>query len=55
MQLKEPWEIKVERIRASSPYGNEPNWRLCSVIVKSGDDLRQEVCPLFIALSGYLF
>lgn len=27
----------------SSPYGHLPNWRLLSVIVKSGDDLRQEL------------
>lgn len=27
----------------SSPYGYLPSWRLLSVIVKSGDDLRQEL------------
>ncbi|XP_050409200.1 phosphatidylinositol 4-kinase beta [Patella vulgata] len=41
--LKEPWEEKVRRIRESSPYGHMPNWRLMSVIVKCGDDLRQEL------------
>ena len=41
--LKEPWEDKVRRIRDSSPYGHLPNWRLLSVIVKCGDDLRQEL------------
>lgn len=41
--LKEPWEDKVQRIRESSPYGHLPNWRLTSVIVKCGDDLRQEL------------
>jgi len=40
--LKEPWEEKVRRIRTSSPYGHLANWRLASVIVKCGDDLRQE-------------
>ncbi|XP_063041664.1 phosphatidylinositol 4-kinase beta-like isoform X2 [Engraulis encrasicolus] len=41
--LKEPWEEKVRRIRECSPYGGLPNWRLLSVIVKCGDDLRQEL------------
>lgn len=41
--LKEPWEEKVNRVRASSPYGHLPNWRLLSAIVKCGDDLRQEL------------
>ncbi|KAM8840550.1 phosphatidylinositol 4-kinase beta-like isoform 3-T4 [Spinachia spinachia] len=41
--LKEPWEDKVRRIREGSPYGHLVNWRLLSVIVKCGDDLRQEL------------
>ncbi|XP_035463926.1 phosphatidylinositol 4-kinase beta isoform X2 [Scophthalmus maximus] len=41
--LKEPWEEKVRRIREGSPYGHLPVWRLLSVIVKCGDDLRQEL------------
>ncbi|XP_051901786.1 phosphatidylinositol 4-kinase beta isoform X1 [Pristis pectinata] len=41
--LKEPWQEKVGRIRENSPYGHFPNWRLLSVIVKCGDDLRQEL------------
>ena len=41
--LKEPWEEKVGRIRDSSPYGHLPNWKLLSVIIKCGDDLRQEL------------
>ncbi|KAL4217995.1 Phosphatidylinositol 4-kinase beta [Mactra antiquata] len=41
--MKEPWEEKVRRIRESSPYGHLSNWRLMSVIVKCGDDLRQEL------------
>lgn len=41
--LKEPWEEKVRRIREASPYGHLVNWRLLSVIVKCGDDLRQEL------------
>ncbi|XP_052234570.1 phosphatidylinositol 4-kinase beta-like isoform X2 [Dreissena polymorpha] len=41
--MKEPWEEKVRRIREASPYGHLPNWKLMSVIVKCGDDLRQEL------------
>ena len=33
----------MRRIRESSPYGHLPNWKLSSVIVKCGDDLRQEL------------
>lgn len=41
--LKEPWEDKVTRIRESSPYGHLAGWKLLAVIVKCGDDLRQEL------------
>lgn len=41
--LKEPWDTKVKRVRESSPYGHLPGWRLLAVIVKCGDDLRQEL------------
>jgi len=41
--MKEPWSEKVRRIRESSPYGHLANWKLLSVIVKCGDDLRQEL------------
>nr|CAD7258898.1 unnamed protein product [Timema shepardi] len=41
--LKEPWEEKERRVRESSPYGHFASWRLLSVIVKCGDDLRQEL------------
>ncbi|TRY75537.1 hypothetical protein TCAL_07124 [Tigriopus californicus] len=41
--LKEPWADKVKRIKESSPYGHLPRWQLLSVIVKCGDDLRQEL------------
>ncbi|XP_017695381.1 PREDICTED: phosphatidylinositol 4-kinase beta [Lepidothrix coronata] len=33
----------IRRIREGSPYGHLPSWRLLSVIVKCGDDLRQEL------------
>ncbi|XP_063900512.1 phosphatidylinositol 4-kinase beta-like isoform X2 [Zophobas morio] len=41
--LKEPWNEKVDRIRCNSPYGQADGWDVRSMIVKSGDDLRQEV------------
>jgi len=44
--LSESWETKKARIRASSPFGGHNNWRLLSVIVKSGADLRQEQLAL---------
>merc|ERR1711915_367522 len=31
------------KIKSSSPYGHLPGWQLMSVIVKCGDDLRQEL------------
>ena len=34
---------QVQRVRESSPYGHLPGWKLLSVIVKCGDDLRQEL------------
>ncbi|KAL7753394.1 Phosphatidylinositol 4-kinase pik1alpha (PI4-kinase)(PtdIns-4-kinase) [Sorochytrium milnesiophthora] len=40
--FRETWTKKLSRIRQSSPYGKHANWRLLSVVVKSGADLRQE-------------
>jgi hypothetical protein len=39
----ESWASKKARIKASSPQGGAPGWDLVSIIVKSNDDLRQEV------------
>lgn len=33
---------KVARIKTNSPFGDLPGWKLLSVIVKSGSDMRQE-------------
>ncbi|XP_077989707.1 phosphatidylinositol 4-kinase beta-like [Glandiceps talaboti] len=41
--LKEPFEEKKRRIQEASPYGHLPNWHLLSVIIKCGDDLKQEL------------
>ncbi|KAL8159126.1 hypothetical protein V2J09_000663 [Rumex salicifolius] len=38
----ELWEEKKERIRNASVYGKLPDWDMHSMIVKSGDDCRQE-------------
>ncbi|KAI9993124.1 hypothetical protein PInf_015188 [Phytophthora infestans] len=39
----ESWEERKARIRSESPMGELPGWDLFSVIVKTNDDLRQEV------------
>jgi phosphatidylinositol 4-kinase len=44
--LGEKWEDKVERVRLSSPYGNLPGWALKPVIIKAGDNCRQELLAL---------
>ncbi|CAG8799715.1 31610_t:CDS:2, partial [Gigaspora margarita] len=52
--FSEEWETKKERIRKSSPFGSLSNWRLLSVIVKTGADLRQErlACKLIREIQG---
>lgn len=40
--LGERWEEKKARIRRKSKFGKASGWDLRSVIVKSGDDCRQE-------------
>lgn len=40
----ERWKDKERRLRARSSIGRVSGWRLLPVIVKSGDDLRQEQC-----------
>lgn len=48
--FQEDWDKKRARIKAASPYGDLPNWRLLSVIVKNGADLRQEQLALQLIL-----
>eukprot|EP00730_Choanoeca_flexa_P004181 TRINITY_DN11621_c0_g1_i11.p1 TRINITY_DN11621_c0_g1~~TRINITY_DN11621_c0_g1_i11.p1 ORF type:complete len:1015 (+),score=215.08 TRINITY_DN11621_c0_g1_i11:2219-5263(+) len=43
LRSKEDWGSKVKRIRRMSPYGHLRSWHLISAIVKTGDDLRQEL------------
>jgi phosphatidylinositol 4-kinase len=47
------WEGKRLRIRKDSIYGNLPGWDLRSIIVKSGDDCRQE--HLAVQLISHFF
>merc|ERR1712137_691074 len=42
----EPFADKQERIRKSSPYGHLPGWHIRSVIIKYGDDCKQEYLAL---------
>nr|AZQ56673.1 phosphatidylinositol 4-kinase [Suhomyces bribrorum] len=53
-KLGEDWNTKKQRIKGSSVYGHLPNWDLCSVIAKNGDDLPQEAfaCQLISMISG---
>lgn len=53
-KIGEDWSTKKARIRKTSPYGHLPNWDLCSVIVKNGDDLQQEAfaCQLISLMSN---
>lgn len=47
--LGEKWEDKVERVRSSSPYGDFPGWSLKPVIIKAGDNCRQELLAIQLA------
>nr|AZQ56644.1 phosphatidylinositol 4-kinase [Suhomyces anneliseae] len=53
-KLGEDWNTKKQRIKSSSVYGHLPNWDLCSVIAKNGDDLPQEAfaCQLISMISS---
>ena len=52
----ESWEAKRARIKRESPEGHRPGWDLIGVIIKSNDDLRQEICALqLIELSRSIF
>jgi len=44
--LGEAWKDKRERIRQSSPYGHLPGWGLKPIIIKAGDNCRQELLAL---------
>ena len=46
--VAEKWAPKVARLRRASPFGHLPHWGLRPVIVKSGDDCRQELMAVQI-------
>lgn len=53
-KVGEDWARKRARIKSQSPYGHLPNWELCLVIAKNGDDLPQEAfaCQLITLISN---
>lgn len=46
----ELWEDKSKKIQENSPYGHFPSYRLRCLIVKGGDDLRQELLAMQIII-----
>lgn len=40
------FQERSERVRQRSPYGRRPGWALRPVMVKSGDDCRQEALAM---------
>ena len=42
----ELWASRKARVQAASPHGRQPGWDLRCVIVKSGDDCRQELMAM---------
>ena len=40
------WEYKAEGIKKESPYNEFPSYRIRQIIVKGGDDLRQEIIAM---------
>ena len=46
----EDWNVKRERIRKQSAWGNLPGWELCSVIVKSDAEMEETGSQLIFGL-----
>lgn len=42
----EPWHARKARVQLVSPHGRRPGWDLRCVIVKTGDDCRQELLAM---------
>jgi phosphatidylinositol 4-kinase len=42
----ERWSARKDRVQAASPHGRRPGWDLRCVIVKTGDDCRQELLAM---------
>lgn len=49
----ERWPALKARLRANSPHGKRPGWDLRCVIVKSGDDCRQELLAMQVISTFY--
>ena len=47
---EELWEDKSKLIQEKSPYGHFPSYRLRCLIVKGGDDLRQELIAMQVII-----
>jgi len=42
----EPWERKVEEFQKNSVFGHFPSYQIRNIIIKGGDDLRQELIAM---------
>lgn len=52
----EPWQDRVERIRKVSPFRHYKSWGMSAVLVKGGDDLRQELLASQVVMTfSYIF
>jgi len=52
----ELWSQRLARLRAASPFGPQPGWRLCAMIVKADDELLQEQLAVsFVAQLGRIW
>lgn len=47
------FDSKCKRIQAESPHGRRPAWAVRPVIVKSGDDCRQELLAVQLISTFY--
>ena len=47
------FDAKCKRIQAESPHGRRPAWAVRPVIVKSGDDCRQELLAVQLISTFY--
>lgn len=48
----ERWQALKARVQLTSPHGRRPGWDLRCVIVKTGDDCRQELLAMQVGLLG---